>query len=104
MNETITKIANYVKHVADPEMIILFGSVAEEKYNEYSDIDLLVVVENNYHRRHYSRQITAYAAEFGLPADVLVYSIQEIEAARLKPLSFLGSVLQKGKIIFEKSS
>jgi uncharacterized protein len=102
MNETIARIVAYARHVTEPEMIILFGSMADGRQTEHSDIDLLVVVDQPCHRQHFAKQITAYAREFGMPADVLIHTKEEVEMALLKPLSFLGSVLVTGKIIFKK--
>ncbi len=103
MKGTVEKIVAYAIAVAEPEMVILFGSIASGTNNIYSDIDLLLVRENHYNRQHFSRQVEAFAREFGLAADVLVHTREEIMKAALQPLSFLGSIINTGKIMYEKT-
>lgn len=102
INKTLHKIVNYIKIVADPERIILFGSFASGMNNLYSDIDLLLVVENVYKKKIVIRQIGNYISEMALKSDVLVHSKLEIEKANKDPFSFLGSIVKKGKIIYIK--
>ena len=103
-NKTLKKIVNYSVQIAEPERIILFGSVASGKQNIYSDLDLLVVTNTIHDRRNLANQINSFVSEMALESDILIYSEKEIEKAALAPFSFLGSIAKEGKIIYQKQS
>jgi predicted nucleotidyltransferase len=102
MNETIEKIVAYAQSVTEPESIVLFGSVAEGKHTVYSDIDLLIIVKDSYHKQLFAKQIQSFARELSMSTDVLIYSQDEVSNALLAPLSFLASIVKSGKIIYKK--
>jgi len=94
-----------VKRIVDsvhPEKIILFGSYAYGKPHEGSDLDILVVMETALPR--YKRSVPIYRALAGLliPKDVLVYTPEEIEAWSGVPQAFITTVMEKGRVIYEK--
>ena len=47
LEQTIKKIIDYIVHVTEPKEIILFGSMADGTANVYSDIDVLIISEND---------------------------------------------------------
>ena len=49
--ETLDDIVRRIVEVAEPERIILFGSVARGDANRHSDVDLLVVKDGSDLRR-----------------------------------------------------
>jgi predicted nucleotidyltransferase len=102
VKKTINKIINYAVEVAQPENIILFGSVAEGKNNVHSDVDLLIVTDNTYLKPYFVKQIKGFAREFSLAVDVLIHSRKELENASLNSSSFLGNIVKCGKIIYKK--
>lgn len=104
INKTFNKIINYIKVVADPETVILFGSFAKENNNLYSDIDLLLIMEDVYLKKILENQISHYISELSLKSDILIHSKKEIEIANTYPFSFLSSIIKEGKIIYQKSS
>lgn len=101
MNSTISKIVDYACKVAEPEQIILFGSMSNGNHNVFSDIDLLIVSENTLAKKHIVGMITSYTRELSLKADVLVYSKSEIENEMHRPNSFIAAILKSGKLVFE---
>lgn len=102
--KTFHKIIHYIKTVADPEAVILFGSFAKGKNTMHSDIDLVLIMDHVYLKQRLEHQISLYIGELSLKSDVLIRSKQEIEIAKSDPLSFLGSILKEGKIIYQKQS
>ena len=103
MQKTLARITNYIIHLADPEMIILFGSQARGSGTVQSDIDLLVISENITGRKYIARQIEFFAGELSVKTDILIHNKEEIEKASQKPGSFLDSVHKEGKIIYKKN-
>ena len=102
MTKALEKIIGYAIHLAQPDRIILFGSLAEDRCDVYSDVDLLIVSEQNYRKKEVERQISSFAKEYSLKADVLIHTRSEIEMASLHPYSFLGSIIKGGRIVYEK--
>lgn len=102
MNEIIEKIVAYAKNVTNPETIILFGSVARNEQTIHSDIDLLILTTDTYYKHIVAKQIQSFAREFGVSADVLLHTPEEIAKAGAEPLSFLSSIVKSGKIIYKK--
>lgn len=102
MKRTIEEIVEYAASVADPEKIILFGSMAQERNNVYSDVDLLVVSENPEIKREVMAKIKSFSNQLSLKIDVLIYSRLEIEREYLKPNSFIAAVIKSGKVVYKK--
>lgn len=99
----INEIVNKIARVIHPRKIILFGSYAVEKQNEESDLDLLVIVESAdlpQHKR--ARAIRKHL--WGLtdiPKDIVVYTEKEIQEWRKVKSSFISSILEYGKVLYE---
>ncbi len=102
MIKTIDKLVSHIAHISRPEKIILFGSVANEKQNVFSDIDLLIITDLAVRKDDLRNEITHFAEEFSLRADILIQTPGEIEKITLDPNSFLSSVIKDGKIVYEK--
>lgn len=103
MKRTLSKIVDYAAKVTEPEQIILFGSMSNGSHNVFSDVDLLIVVDNTFSKKDIAAVITSYARELSLKADVLVYSGSEIENESKKADSFVSAILKSGKLVFEKN-
>ncbi len=85
------------------ERIILFGSWAKGKGDDYSDIDLIFVL--NSQKRFLDRLEELYE-RWPLPkgVDILAYTPQEFEEMLEEGNSFLERAVQEGIVIYEKSS
>ncbi len=102
MEKTLEKIINYAMSVAEPELIILFGSMADKKDNIFSDVDLLIVLDDIYVKNDIAAKIKSYSSELSLKADVLIYSRSEIERESLKPNSFIAAIIKSGRVVYKK--
>ena len=103
MKRTIKKIVDYAARVAEPEKIILFGSMAENRNNVYSDVDLLIVSENPDTRKEVKARISSFSNQLSLKVDVLVHSQSELRHASQTPHSFLEAIVKSGIIVYEKN-
>lgn len=99
INDIVTKIASAAK----PRRIILFGSYAQEKANENSDLDLLVVVDETDLPKHKrAREIRRHLWGISdIPKDIIVYTQSEIDEWKGVKSSFISSVLEHGKVLYE---
>lgn len=100
MKEIIERIVNTV----DPEKIVLFGSYAYGNPTKESDLDLLIVVKKSELPR-YKRSVSIYQALAGIliPKDVLVYTIEEIDEWSEVPQAFITTIINEGKVVYEKN-
>jgi predicted nucleotidyltransferase len=95
---------------SDPSKIILFGSHANGNPNEHSDIDLMVVLDNDHVSKTYQEQLDkgVYIRKLVLeinekiPLDILVYSKAELDIIKEYGNQFIEEIEKTGKILFEK--
>lgn len=102
MKKTIEKIVNYAAILADPDEIILFGSMAGVSANEFSDIDLLIICKSLGGKTDVRAKLFSFAHEISLKIDIVLYEKPQLEAELLKPNSFIAAVYNAGKIVYKK--
>ena len=90
----------------DPEQVILFGSRARGDEREHSDVDLIVVEAEPFgpERSRHKELVRLYhaLAGFRVPADVLVYSQEDIDYWRDSLNHVLARALREGKVLYER--
>ena len=103
-NVPMAVIRRFVRAVAErfqPEQIILFGSHAYGTPHDDSDVDILVVMPARNELAQAARIDRAVDPRF--PLDLVVCTPKNI-AWRLKEGdSFLGEIMTKGKVLYEKA-
>ena len=90
-----------------PEKIILFGSHARGDEHAESDIDLLVVMPDEYtgvRQRHTAVAIRTALRDLPVYKDVVVTTPDEIARRADLPGSVLYFALDEGKTLYERSS
>ena len=99
----LTAIRRFARRIAEkfePEKIILFGSFAYGKPHEWSDVDLLVVMQT-YSEVSQSIRITlAFDREF--PLDLIVWTPKRLAFWLKEGDSFLQEITSKGIVLYEK--
>ncbi len=98
--------------VINPNLIILFGSYAYGTPNEDSDIDILVVTNDNFMPKNYDEQleyrlsIKKIIRETAkkIPIDLLIYSKPMFEKFKSLESSFSKDILRNGKTIYESNN
>lgn len=100
----IREITDTIVKVMDPDKIILIGSYAAGTPNVDSDIDMLVIKDSTLPR--YKRGLDIYMAlkKCGVPADILVYTHEELRAENQVFCSFVQTALQTSKLLYERQS
>ena len=97
INEIINKIVQQFK----PEKIILFGSYANGKPTEESDLDLLIIKDSDLTSRVQNRIVRNLVADSRVPVDIIVKTKQEFEIYK----DIIGTVIYPankfGKVIYD---
>jgi len=84
------------------QKVILFGSYARGDFDEYSDIDLVVIKDTD--ERFVQRLVSVMAfVPRDVAADVFVYTPQEFQAMIQSGNSFIEQVLKDGITIYEST-
>jgi predicted nucleotidyltransferase len=81
--------------------IILFGSLAEEDVDVFSDLDLLVIMPSQRSGKEWMR-LTYENMDRGIASDIIIYNQEELQE-NLAKSSFLRGILDSGRIIYEKT-
>ncbi len=95
----LDEIIRRIVSVAQPDRVILFGSVGRGQGGSDSDLDFLVV-KSGAHRRRLAQQI--YRSLFGIPVpvDVIVVTPEDVSAFRDKVGTVIGPALQEGREVY----
>jgi len=97
----LKRIVDSIESNYQPEKIILFGSLAEGRATEGSDIDLIVIKDTDKDPWSRSEEVDRYIRH-AVPVDVLVYTPREIEARLGINDFFVREFLEKGKVLYER--
>jgi uncharacterized protein len=103
LNEVITES---LSGIANPQLLILFGSQARGTANQYSDIDLLVVASKDRWKtpnrlREISRLRRALP-RLGFPVDILLFTPSEVEYWSDAQNHVVYEALQNGIVLYER--
>ncbi len=103
--QLLNKITQRLAAEFEPDQIILFGSHAWGEPDENSDLDLLVIVPQSDEPRP-QRATRAYRClrDIIVPMDILVRTRAEVERHRQVYASLVAEVLERGTILYEKST
>lgn len=81
--------------------IILFGSLAQEDVDVFSDLDLLVIMPPEKSAKEWARLIYG-SVDPAVASDIIIYNQKELEE-NLAASSFLRSILNSGRTVYEKA-
>ena len=99
MPEFVVRLAAALAALCDPLAVLLFGSWAQTRAEAHSDVDLIVVL-----RQRPSPALRAALLDavrtVPMPVDLLMWTSEELEAARADPHGFAGSVLPGAVVVW----
>ncbi len=105
INEITKKLIKHYK----PEKIILFGSCAQGKIDEDSDIDILII-KKTAKKRHIDRWMdvrgltTEIILKRRIPFQPLVLTPKEIEVKCKEEDFFVLEILKRGRVLYERKA
>lgn len=99
--EQINEITERIVRSFKPQKIILFGSYANGKPTDESDLDLLVIKDSNSPSRLQNRKIRRILSDLRIPIDIIVKTPEEFRTYR----DIIGTIIYPankfGKVIYE---
>jgi predicted nucleotidyltransferase len=110
INSILNDLIDSLK-ASDPYKIILFGSYANGNETADSDIDLMIILDNNdvsktYEERQnkklYIRKLVR-EINYRMALDILVYSKEELKKLKEYGNYFIDEIERTGKVIYEKA-
>jgi len=114
MMEVDTYLENIVAALKELNIkeIILFGSINEKRYDNESDIDLLVILDIDKIPQTYEEkmklklEIRKAIRDINrkVAIDLLVYTKKEFEELKKRGNNFFQNIIKNGKKIYEKAS
>jgi HEPN domain-containing protein/predicted nucleotidyltransferase len=100
--EKIEAAVKRLIEVARPSRIILFGSAARGDLQEYSDVDLLVVLpEQPESVREVERRIDQAVSDIRMATDILVVSEERLAEVGDRPSVVYREALREGRVVYE---
>ncbi len=102
--EILVEIVKRIVAKCDPERIILFGSYAYGTATLDSDVDLLIIQKTNLRRVERSVAISELILPRPFPVDIFVKTPAEIQEALRKDDPFIQGILNRGRVLYERSS
>ncbi|MDR0508421.1 MAG: nucleotidyltransferase domain-containing protein [Candidatus Methanoplasma sp.] len=99
--DLVDKIVERIIREFDPQMVVIFGSVANNTAKDGSDLDLFIVMDTEltYYRR--APAILRKLLDIPIPMDILVVTPEEYEANKNNEVSFMFDILSTGKVAYE---
>jgi predicted nucleotidyltransferase len=109
-NKYIEQLTENLKTI-NPYMVLLFGSYAYGTPNQGSDIDLLVVTNDDFIPKDYNEHNQLYLkvskairpVKKQIAVDLIVYTLPMYELFKKQNSSFGNEIVSKGKIIYERN-
>jgi predicted nucleotidyltransferase len=86
----------------DPEAIILFGSLGRGDADEFSDVDLLIVMETDREVKDLGEEMAAYLNHLSEDKHVIVRTPENFRRQMDIPGTIVFSAARDGHILFEK--
>jgi predicted nucleotidyltransferase len=109
MSYVLNQLVEKLK-AADPYKIVLFGSYAKGTATPESDIDLMIILDNDYISKDYSEKLErnwevkklVLDINYQYPMDFKIYSKAEFKNLKNKGSFFIREIEKTGKTIYEK--
>ena len=101
--ETIQEIVRLIADRYRPEQIVLFGSYAYGKPEPWSDIDLLVLMDETADELETALEIRKSLPPYPFTLDILVRSNKTVQERKNKGDWFLREILSKGRLVYARS-
>lgn len=101
LKEEVKNIVERIKTNYNPEKIILFGSLVNDRAGKGSDIDLIIIKQTKEDPWTRASKVD-YFIEHNMPVELLVYTPEEIEERLKMNDFFVKEVIERGDVLYER--
>jgi predicted nucleotidyltransferase len=101
LKQQIDSIKEVIIKNIQPQKLILFGSYAGGTPTKDSDLDLLIIKQNEKPRYKRARDIHRLFNPYPCPMDILWYTPEEIKRVENEKTSLIKKILDKGIVLHE---
>ena len=101
--EQIQVVAHQIARKFNPIKVVLFGSYGRGQAHSRSDVDLLVILEEDHNGVDPEVEVAAGIAH-PCPMDILVRTPQQIADRLSMGDSFFRDIVEKGVVLYERSA
>lgn len=101
LEQELTRYLRLLTEHGNPEKVILFGTLATGRINEWSDIDLVVVEQTELSFFQRLRRIRKLLQP-RVGIDVMVYTPEEFNQLSAERPFFRDEIVVKGKVVYER--
>jgi predicted nucleotidyltransferase len=101
IRQMVKEYVNELESIIKVQKVILYGSYASGRPNEWSDVDIAIISSDFEGMNRLERQELLASKHLNCSPylEPLGYSLKEYENAH--PLTFLGEIKRTGKVIYE---
>ncbi len=96
----IDELVQRIVELVHPLRIILFGSAARGDLGPNSDLDVLVIMPDDTHRRRTAQLLYRQISGLGVPFDILVATPADLEKHKDNIGLIYRTVLREGKEVY----
>jgi predicted nucleotidyltransferase len=101
-NSELDKIISRIVEVAQPELVILFGSTARGTTGPHSDLDLHLIKTGRYNARKVAGRIYLRMQGIARPINLVIVTPQQVKDNQNSPFSVLYPALREGRVVYER--
>jgi len=94
------RVIEMAKRKIDPDLMIVFGSVANGTANEHSDLDLILVKESDENGFIRSARARLALEDSNIPIDITVYTPEEFKGRLSDRYSLAYEAMKTGKVVY----
>jgi predicted nucleotidyltransferase len=99
----IQRATKKIVRECDPYKVILFGSFAWGEPKQYSDLDLLIIMDAGVARPdERAIQIHRLLHDLHCPMDLLVYTPEEVSGCLKRGNLFIAEILERGRLLYAR--
>lgn len=102
--ELLQEAVRRILSVGSPEKVVLFGSHARVDAHPESDLDVLIIEDSDLPRYRRSGKYRMVLLGLFPAKDIVVWTPAEVEAWLEVPNAFITTVLNEGKVLYERPS
>lgn len=100
MNDILAETVKRIVESLHPQKIILFGSAIRGEMGPDSDLDLLVVIPSDGHRRRTAQTVYCKLIGVGFAADIIVVTEDDIKKFKDNMSMVICPALQEGRVLY----